>query len=1267
MSKRKRKKNSAPTRSGFPAKDKHRVTQPPGPGQSPGDDARRRAAPRWSQRTLLAIGLVLLAAAAFINWQRYRRQVLPPAVPFPVAEVSQRALNPLSQPTGNTRFTRLPSSETGITFAHPVIADHPMAYLYFSSAASGGTAIGDVNQDGRPDIFVASGPQQNKLYLQKETPFQFTDATEQAGVGGSDRWSCGATMVDINADGRLDIFVANYDAPNQLFLNLGNGTFQDRAGEYGLNMTDASLEGAFADYDRDGDLDLYLMTYRYENPAGMPSKPPILLKNGRRAIHPDAEKYYELVDDNLGYGPVGRWDSLLRNNGDGTFSNVTHEAGIRGPGHGQSVTWWDFNHDGFVDIHVGNDFNDPDRLYRNNGDGTFTNVVRDVVPHTTWFSMGADVGDVDRDGRLDLLSSDMSSTTHFKQKTTMGSMGTHAEFLATAVPRQYMRNALLLNSAHNRFREAAYLTGLESTDWTWSVKLADFDCDGLLDVFFTNGSVRSFTDSDLVLTLSERQGKTEWDIYKHTEPLRESNLAFCNQGNLVFENQSQAWGLDHLGVSMSAAHGDLDGDGDLDLVVANMDEPLAVYRNDSQENQRITLRLHGRNQNRFATGAVVTVETAAKCQVAQLQPTGGFLASDQPILHFGCGESTKVDVVIDWPDGTQQTIENLAANHHYEIAQQPGLPTTPRSESRATLFETQSLPAELTHQENAFDDYALQPLLPHRMSALGPGMAAGDANGDGHADIFVGGAMGHPGRVAVWQPDQKQYVTTEQSALLADKDYEDMGAIWLDVDQDGDVDLFVASGGNERAANSEWYQPRLYLNDGTGQLDRAPEAVPQLQVSAGPVCAADVDQDGDVDLFLGGRQVPGKYPLPASSYLLLNSDGQFHDATHSYFADQLTDVGMVTGALFSDVDRDDDLDLLLTREWDHMQLFRNENGRFVDASAEARLTGFRGWWTGITCLDCDNDGDLDYVATNLGENTKYHASDAKPFRIFYGDFEGDGKPKLVEAEYEAEKLFPVRGKSCSTHAMPSLAEKFTTYKQFAAATVEEIYTPRCLDEAYQCSANLLSHVLLQNDGSGRFELSKLPRDAQIAPGFGTVAVDFDADGIQDLFIAQNFFSPQPETGNLDGGLGTLLQGNGNGTFTAVSATASGIVVPQDAMATLVDDHRADGRFDLLVSTNNDVVHKITSQNPSSGVAIRFPTSRSTADLAGGRVEVRFADGTSQVYEIAAGNGYLSQQPPTIYFANPRQQAGTVTLTHQGRSRETAFTPQHTEVLCSVSE
>ena len=499
---------------------------------------------------------------------------------LPAVEPGQIHGQPLRNSVASdaARFERLNPDQTGVDFANRIDTSHPLKRLYYSGFACGGAAIGDIDGDGRPDLYLVSGPAENRLYRQVDN-FKFEDITERAGVGGGTAWGAGAAMADVDNDGDLDIYVCNHDGPNSLYINDGKGRFTEEAQERGLDVRDASLMPTFCDYDKDGDLDVFLLTNRFYREGGRPKQPPTALKDGVPYILPEYAKYYGIVKtgpDTYKVDTVGRADRLLRNHGDGTFTDVTEESGIAGAGHGLAATWWDYDDDGWPDLYVGNDFDDPDHLWHNNGDGTFTDVIRQAVPHTSWFSMGADVADINNDGRLDYLTVDMSATTHYKQKTTMGAMGTKAKFLQTAEPRQYMRNAMLLNTGTTRFMEIAELAGLADSDWSWSVKMVDLDNDGWVDVHLTNGIPRDFGNSDMPLSLEARIGRTEWDHFENTAPRKEQNLAFRNTGRLRFEDVSRSWGLDHVGVSYAAAHGDLDGDGDLDLVVVNLDEPVSI-------------------------------------------------------------------------------------------------------------------------------------------------------------------------------------------------------------------------------------------------------------------------------------------------------------------------------------------------------------------------------------------------------------------------------------------------------------------------------------------------------------------------------------------------------------------------------------------------------------------------------------------------------------------------------------------------------------------
>jgi hypothetical protein len=1195
-----------------------------------------------------------------------RDTLLPPRARPQVAFSSYELAEP--EVTQTSAFKQLLPEQTGVEFVNVIDTTHPRKYLYFSGTSGGGIAIGDVDADGRPDLYFVNGPGENRLYRQVER-MRFEDVTDQAGVAGGDAWGTGATMADVNNDGWLDIYVCNYDSPNLLFINRGDGTFLEQGVLYGVDVVDASMMATFADYDRDGDLDFHLLTYRYMRPEGRPADPPIIEVEGERQIAPGFEKYYTIDNEAPGFAPVARADGLFRNEGE-RFTDVTEEAGIVGLWHGLSATWWDYNRDGWPDLYVANDFADPDQFYHNNGDGTFREISRESIPSTSWFSMGADSGDVNNDGLPDLLVADMSATTHFKQKVMMGEMGQNQKLLETE-PRQYMRNTLLVNTGTERFMELAFMAGLDSTDWTWTVKLADLDNDGWLDAYFTNGSPRNFIDADIPFSPQMLIGRTNWDLYEDSPPLKEANLAYRNRGDFAFDDASEAWGLNHVGISLAAAHADLDRDGDLDLVVANFDEPVSIYRNDASQGNGVLIQLEGVSSNRFGLGARLTAETSGGAQVRYHNPTGGFLSSNEPLVHFGLGGSDEVTrLTIDWPSGHRQSFANLPVDRFYTITEpvgqrkegekgrmgegetdqggahaslpfspSPPLPVSARPKGDVgPLFERSDALANAVHREHPFDDYQRQPLLPCKHSQLGPGLAWGDFDGDGRDDLYVGGGAGEPGQL--WISDENgAFRRQDIQAFKDDAAHEDMGAVWLDVDADGDLDLYVVSGGVEFEPGDQRLADRLYVNDGRGQLSRAKHALPDLRSSGGPVVAADFDRDGDVDLFVGGRVIPGQYPLAPESFLLTNEQGNFVDATEQV-APGLKEAGMVTSALWSDADADGWLDLLVTYEWGPIRYYWNNKGALVDHTTAAGLDDRTGWWQGIAGGDFDHDGDVDYVVTNFGLNTKYHATVDKPALLYYGDFDGSGRMQLVEAEFEDETLFPVRGKSCSTKAMPFLAERFSTFRSFAAASLVDIYTPTCLDNAHRFAANTLESGLLRNQGNSMFRFETLPRLAQAAPGFGAIVRDLDLDGNQDIYFVQNFYSPQPETGRMAGGLSLLLRGDGNGDFEPVWPRESGLVVPGDAKSLTAADINQDGLTDLVVGVNDGPVETFVRRGPTTTktLTLRLIDSHGAPSAPGARMVVRFTSGAARTFETYAGGGYLSQSSPSQVVALPNGDA-----------------------------
>ena len=854
--------------------------------------------------------------------------------------------------------------------------------------------------------------------------------------------------------------------------------------------------------------------------------------------------------------------------------------------------------------------------------------------------MGADCADLNNDGLLDLFVADMAATTHYKSKVTMGDMGDRRWFLENAWPRQIMRNNLFLNTGTPRFMEAAFLCGLAGTDWSWAVKLADLDNDSRVDVFITNGASRMITDADITVTPQMLVGKTEWELWKEQPTMKEVNLAFRNKGNLQFEQTAKPWGLAHEGMSYAAAYGDLDGDGDLDLVVTNIDEPTSIYRNLGHEGHRVIVRLVGAGGNRDGLGATIEIESQAGKQIRLANPMTGFLSCNDSAVHFGLGQADNIDTLrVRWPSGAVQTFNDLAPDHRYTITEPSGgqTPGSTKPSETKTLFTevSQSIGLAFEHSEKPYDDYARQPLLPGKLSQLGGSLAWGDADGDGDHDLFVGGAAGQAGAVFLRQSDGTfQPSAVAQPALEVDQAAEDMAALWLDADGDGDFDLLVTSGGVECEPSAAVLADRLYLNDGRGGLSRANASMfPPASESSITAVAGDLDGDGDLDLFIGSRSIPGQYPETPRSRLLRNDGGRFVDVT-SDVAPGLERVGLVTSALWSDANGDGRQDLLVTLEWGPVALFLNTGGQLADATKQAGLADRLGWWNSVTGVDLDHDGDMDYIAMNVGLNTKYGTPSAKkPSLLYYGDMEDNGRKRLIEAKMDKKGgLVPVRGKSCSTHCMPMLGKKFPTYRAFAASVLPDIYTEQRLANAEQFKATTFESGALINDGDGHFTFHPLPRFAQAAPGYGVVAADIDADGRVEVVAVQNMFTREPETGLWRGGIGVILEYGADGVFRVEPASETGFVVDGDAKGLTLCDLDSDNRPDLVVCQNDGKLLAWKNQGDGQPLfSVHLNGSPGNRNGIGARIIAHYTDGTVRAAEMTAGNGYLSQSQPVVYF------------------------------------
>ena len=1138
-------------------------------------------------------------------------------------------------------FEVLESKHTGVDYIQPLHWDQLIHEFADTVGMTGkpsitGICSGDFDGDSRPDLFLAYPFGGHRLY-RNLGGFHFEDVTEKAGISilVQEHWAVGCCFVDYDGDGALDIFVAGTGDVNLLLENRGNGTFRDRAVQMGVAHKGANVQMAFADYDLDGDLDGYLVTNRNTNtpPPTEGMQVQVSISQGVPLIEEHFREKYDVVrHPEEGFRVVrgGEYDHLFRNDGN-RFTDISKDVGISGTDQGLAASWFDYDDDGDPDLYVANDFFGPDHLYRNDR-GKFIDVAQEILPHVPWFSMGTDVADINNDGLLDLMGTDMAGSSHFKSKVGMGDMDKSRWFLETANPPQYMRNSLFVNAGGGRFLEAAQMAGVANTDWTWSVKLADLDCDGWVDIYGTNGMTHDSNNPDLAAKADALSGELERaDFWRRSGLKKDHNFAFRNLGGLQFEPIAKQWGLDFFGVSYGATFADFDGDGDLDIAVASQEDPIRIYRNNSTAGHVARIRLLGGKRNSHGIGAKLTLETVLGLHVRYLNACQGYASANEPVVHFGLGEAVRIrKLSIRWPLGTVQEFEDLPVDKLFIIKEPEGVqgPVKPRS-NPSTLFSSSDRLLTFVHEENEFDDYA-QPLLPHRLSRLGPGMAWGDVDGDGDPDVFIGGASGQPG--AVYLGDGKGgFTSTEQKYLTAFTQGEDMGAVFFDAEGDGDLDLFVASGGFDPSQAGVFFRDRLHLNDGKGNFTLDHGATQNFRDSSGPVVAADFDRDGDLDLFVGGRVVPGRYPQHPVSRLLQNDGGKFVDVSDS-IAKGLSSTGMVTGALWSDMDGDGWIDLLVTHEWGAVHIWKNQNGRFIDWSRQAGTDKLLGWWTGITGSDVDRDGDIDYVVGNLGLNTKYHASPSRPWIAYAGNVDGSGVFRFVEACYEGDILFPVRGKSCSTHALPSLAKKFTTFQAFARATLPQIYDPAHLKKSHRLEINELASGLLINNGTGRMRFQPLPRLAQVSAVFGMAFADVDADGYNDLCLAQNFFSPQPETGNVDGGLGLILRGHGNGNFTPLRVDESGVVIPEDAKALAVADLNGDSRPDLVTTVNNGPVRIFTNMvSGGSPFVVRLQGMK----CIGSRVTVELIKGKPYTAEVYAGSGYLTGNSPNIFLGIPK--------------------------------
>ena len=1063
----------------------------------------------------------------------------------------------------------LPSEQTGIDFNNAIKETNRFNHYFYSQMYVGsGVAIGDINNDGLSDIFFGGNQVGDRLYLNKGD-FKFEDISKKSKISRSPGWSWGVTMADVNADGYLDIYVSRNGNSldinkrrNQLFINNQDLTFTESAISYGLADIGFSTQAVFFDMDNDGDLDMYQVNQLVDKK--------VLLVN--KVTPKDVESFK---------------DRLYRND-NGKFKDVSEEVGIsRDLAYGLSVNASDFNNDGFTDLYVANDYSEPDFLYYNNGDGTFKNVIHEKMKHITQLSMGSDTGDINNDGFLDLFTTDMTPEDHYRSKTNMASMSTEKfnQLVKAGAHHQYMANALQINTGLGSFSDVANVAGISYTDWSWASLLVDLDNDSWKDIVVTNGIKKDVDNNDYLKVLKNIDVENItydklFEISKNAPSQAIPNYAFRNKGNLQFEKVTKNWGFETPSFSSGMAYGDLDNDGDLDIVTNNMDSPAFIYKNKTTGNF-LKIKLNGSEKNKFGVGTKVKIYYEDKIQYAEQNITRGFLSSVEPGLFFGLGKYKKVDKVeVTWYDGKVSEFNNVKANKtitaKYVSANKANLKLNDNKPKLLEVVNNENLGLNFKHIENEFNEYQEEILLPHNVSQNGPFTAVADVNNDGFEDVFIGGAVGQSGLLYLQNKSGKFNVNSSQPWKL-DAPSEDLEAHFFDVDNDNDLDLYVASGGSEFKQGSKQLKDRLYLNDGNGNFKKDDSALPNIYESSQAISFSDIDNDGDLDVFVGIRLISQKYLQPANSYFLINNKGVFKRASKE-IAPSLEKIGMVTDAIFTDIDNDDDDDLIIVGEWMPIKVLTNEKGKFKDDTNKyLKGKNSRGIWWSITANDIDNDGDDDYIIGNLGLNNKFKASKEHPLKIYANDFDNNGTNDVVLAKYYSKQgeYVPVRGRECTSQQMPYVSDKFKDYHSFASSKLLDILPENKIDDAVVYEIQNFESIILINK-KGKLIRQVLPIQAQVSPVKGSIVDDFNNDGFKDILLVGNHYGVEVETVRYDAGYGSLLLGDGKNNFKFLTPTTTGFYVPNDSRSIQLLNTNKEKL--ILVTNNNDDLIIFKSNN-----------------------------------------------------------------------------------------
>ncbi|MBC7568749.1 MAG: VCBS repeat-containing protein [Spirosoma sp.] len=1065
-------------------------------------------------------------------------------------------------------FQSLDSTKTGVGFVNQLKPSQKLNildYLYYYNG--GGVSAGDINNDGLTDLYFVANQGPNKLYLNKGNrdgePFNFEDITEKAGVKGFSDWQTGSTMADVNGDGFLDIYVCavgnfrGLEGANELYINNGDGTFTEKAADYGLDFTGFSTQAAFFDYDHDGDLDCYLLNHAVHTSR---SYDRVSTRNFRNNESGDYFFENKLIDK-AGNAPAGK---VAR------FTDVSKKAGIYGAamGYGLGISVADLNNDGWEDMYISNDFHEDDYYYINNQNGTFTESVRKAFQHTSRFSMGNDVADVNNDGFADVITMDMYPEDETIEKSSLGedALDIYRYKLAFGYMNQYSRNCLQLNLSGKKFMDIGAMAGIAATDWSWSPLLADYDNDGIKDLFVSNGIVHrpnnldyvKFASVDSLRYAQETSASLDERAIKLMPEGKVHNYLYRGTPSLRFEDKSVAWGFETPTFSNGAAYADLDNDGDLDLITNNINSPAGLYQNNATtlfpDNQHLTVRLRGNAANTFGVGAKVVLRYDSAGvrvrQVQQLMPTRGFESSSAPELLFGLGKQTTIDsLIVLWPGGRMDVRQNVKAGQLLTLKQADA--KLDGTNFRYTAAPDPTLFTELTgadtlpffHDENKnFFDFVREPLMPFQVSTEGPRLATGDVNGDGLEDIYAGGAKWQAGRMLMQQPDGR-FKAIVQPVFQQDSTFEDVDASLFDADRDGDLDLYVVTGGNEFSGDMVGQFDRLYLNDGAGNFSRATNALPPMFDNKSCVKPFDIDGDGDLDLFVGGRVVAFGYGKLPKSYLLINDGkGKFSDQTDK-LAPGLRRAGMITDAVWADYDNDKDMDLILAGDWMPIRIFANTGGKLAEVqSFMASNTPMSGFYQHVVAADFDKDGDLDLVAANLGTNTKLRKSSDAFLRMFVKDIDNNQTAEQIIAYNRGKTLYPLAFKDELGKQLPGIINKrFTDYVSFAGKPLDDVLTSSELDGAGEFTADQFASIYLENQ-NGKFTVRELPIMAQVSKLFALLPYDIDNDGDLDLLGGGNFYGVSTYQGRYDASYGLVLQNNGRGSFSSLSPIDTGFLL-----------------------------------------------------------------------------------------------------------------------------